>query len=91
MRLFFCIFLHVFSRDKGPEGALVPLEFLFTGAPSCDEQRLGEALRSRVEERLQERLSHETHGKDRNERLEEKEKQYKEYKEDFQKTYKRHI
>ena len=32
----------------------MPLEFLFTGAPSCDEQRLGEALRSTVEERLQE-------------------------------------
>ena len=30
--------------------------FLFAGAPSdCDEQRLGEALRTAVEERLQDR------------------------------------
>eukprot|EP00435_Cladocopium_sp_Y103_P029797 s3551_g7.t1 len=39
--------------DEGPEDA-VPLEFLFAGAPSdCDEQRLGDALRTAVEERLQ--------------------------------------
>lgn len=39
--------------SEGPEDA-VPLEFLFAGAPSdCDEQRLGDALRTAVEERLQ--------------------------------------
>jgi len=39
--------------DEGP-GDAVPLEFLFAGAPKdTDEQRLGDALREAVEERLQ--------------------------------------
>jgi hypothetical protein len=35
----------------------VTARFLFAGAPSdCDEQRLGDALRTAVEERLQDRV-----------------------------------
>eukprot|EP00434_Breviolum_minutum_P042798 symbB.v1.2.038110.t1/scaffold5828.1/size23302/5 len=50
----FTTFHHFFTAGCEGPGDAVPLEFLFAGAPKdTDEQRLGDALREAVEERLQ--------------------------------------